>query len=248
MDEQKMAQDNLILKVLVGAHLYGTNTALSDKDYMGIFIPDKDYVMGTRRCEQVEIRTNPSSSGIRNKSTDTDTVLYSLPKFIHLAANNNPNIVELFFIPTNSITYINQWGELLGMSAPAFISKKVKHTFLGYAYSQKQKVLTKKPIGNRTEYIEKYGFDVKFASHIIRLLSEGIQLLVEGKITFPLSNNNYIRDIKEGKVPLEKILADSERIEALVEQAYVNSTVRNTPDLEKINRLQVHMLESFWRR
>lgn len=248
MLEQRMAENNLILKVLTGSHLYGTNTESSDKDYVGIFIPDKDYVMGLRRVEQVEIRTNPTSSGRRNDKDDTDTVLYSLPKFIHLAAQNNPNITEIFFAPQKNLVFVNDFGKRLMESYPLFISKKTKHTFLGYAFEQKRKLLTKNPIGSRAVYLEKYGYDVKFASHLIRLLSEGLQMLVEGRIDLPLPNNNYVRDIKLGKFSLEHVLADAMRYEELVEQAYITSPLPNTPNLEKLNELQISLLEDFWNK
>lgn len=246
MYEQEMAHKNLILRILVGSHLYGTNTENSDKDYLGIFIPDKDYVMGIKRVEQVEDRTNPSDSERRNTKADVDTVLYSLPKFIHLASGNNPNIVEVFFAPKRNIVFCNEYGQKLLDSYYWFISKKLKHTFCGYAYSQKQKLLTKQPIGGRTEYMEKFGYDVKFASHLIRLLTEGLQLLVEEKLTLPLTNNNLVRDIKLGKYPLAHVLSEAERYEQLVESAYVSSKLPNTPDLEQINKLQIELLQSWW--
>ena len=144
MYEQKMAEKNLIMKVMVGSHLYGTETENSDKDFMGIFIPDRDYVLGIKKVEQVEIRTNPTNSGHRNTSADTDTVLYSLPKFIHLASQNNPNIVELFFAPEKNIVFDTPYGKRLREAYASFISKKVKHTFMGYAFSQKQKLMYKR--------------------------------------------------------------------------------------------------------
>ena len=95
--------------------------------------------------------------------------------------------------------------------------------------------------------MEKYGWDVKFGSHLIRLLTEGLELLVEEKITLPLTNNNYIRDIKIGKFSKEYILEDATRYEALVEEVYVRSSLPNTPNLEAINKLQINLLEDFWR-
>ena len=247
MKEQEMAERNLILKVMVGSNLYGTETPNSDKDYMGIFIPDREYVMGLSKCEQVDIRTNPSDSGRRNEKGDTDTTIYSLPKFIKLAYENNPNIVELFFADPKHIVFCNDYGKRLLESFPLFISKRVKHKFLGYAHSQKMKVMTKNPIGNRKEYIEKYGYDVKFASHLVRLLSEGLTLLVEGRLNFPIDHNRYIRDIKEGKYDLGQVLAKADELESLVEQAYVSSQLQNSPKHNEIENLQIEILEDFWK-
>lgn len=245
--EQEMALKNTIFKAMVGSNLYGTNHKDSDKDYVGIFIPDKEYVMGLPTCDQVEIRTNPSSSGRRNNKDDVDTVLYSLPKFIKLAYGNNPNIVELFFInESKHIVYDSDLGKRLRKAFPLFISKKVKDSFLGYAISQKRKVISRKPIGDRKIYIEKFGYDVKFASHLIRLLEEGIQILVEGELSFPIPNNRYIRDVKLGQHTVESVLAKADHLENLIETAYVNSKLPIKPDYEAISQLQMDMMEDFW--
>ena len=75
MEEQLMAKKNLIYKTIVGSKLYGTFTEDSDTDYIGVFVPDKDYVLGIKRCEQVEDKTNPSSSVKANTKADVDSVI-----------------------------------------------------------------------------------------------------------------------------------------------------------------------------
>lgn len=242
----KMAEKNLILKILVGSHLYGSNTPESDKDYMGVFMPPKECTLGMSKYDQVIIRTNPEDSGRQNTKNDIDCVLYSLPKFIELAMNNNPNIIELFYAPQKNIVFESRYGgELLG-NAHLFLSKKVKHTFCGYAHSQKMKLLDKQPIGNRKANVDKYGFDTKFASHLIRLLTEGIQFLIEGEITLPLSNRRELRDIKTGKLDLNYVLRKTLEYEQLIEQAYVNSELQNAPRYNEIEQMQINMLEKFY--
>jgi predicted nucleotidyltransferase len=247
MYEQEMAKRNLILKVMVGSHLYGTETENSDKDYVGVFIPDKEYVLGLKECEQVEQRTNPSDSGHRNDKDDTDCTLYSLPKFIKLCAENNPNIIEILFANKNHIIHCNTYGEALIQNAPLFVSKKVKHRFLGYANSQKQKLLFKQAEGGRVEYYEKFGYDVKFASHLIRLLTEGLELLVDGRLSFPITHNRLVRDIKLGKFTMDQVLAKADQFEALVEEAYVKSTLPYSPNYDEISKLQMRLLERYWK-
>lgn len=246
MKEQEMAERNLILKVMVGSNLYGTETENSDKDFVGVFIPDKEYVLGLKTCEQVDFRSNPSDSGHRNDKNDTDCTFYSLPKFIKLCAENNPNIVEILFADKKHILFSNKYGDKLLEAAPLFISKKVKHRFLGYAHSQKQKLLFKQAEGGRVEYYEKYGYDVKFASHLIRLLTEGLELLVDGRLSFPITHNRLVRDIKIGKFKMEEVLAKADQFESLIEEAYVRSTLPYGPDVDKISNLQVNLLETFW--
>lgn len=249
MKEQDMAQRNLILKVLTGSHLYGTNTKDSDKDYIGIFIPDKDYVLGIHTCEQVELNTNPSSSGKRNTKEDTDCTLYSLPKFIKLAAQNNPNVLEVLFAPEENIVYQNEYGRRLREAASFFVSKRVEHTFLGFARSQRYKLENKQYEGSRKLLVQQYGYDVKYAYHLIRLLLEVLELWATGKITLPLrSGRNKLMKIKTGKISVITVL---EEAKALEDQFYAVRDHQNilpkTANFKKLNELQIQLTEDFWK-
>jgi uncharacterized protein len=307
MIEEKMAERNLILKFKAGSHAYGTSTPNSDSDYIGVFIPDESYVLGNKQCEQVQIRTNPSDSGKQNTSKDSDTVIYSLPKFIKLLTANNPTILETLYYPQNCLIFANDLGKKLLSQRELFPSTKVKWTYLGYAFTQKKALTHKKerwealqkgllqldawetegnktlpvrlelpsvlredktwgqyekgmPIidirktlrqheaayGYRLEDIKKFGYSCKFASHLIRLLDEGLQFLIDGRIDLPLPNNNLIRDIKLGKFTLEEILKMADDKEKLVNDAYIKSTLSHSPNLEAIEQLQIEMLKEFW--
>ena len=108
---------------------------------------DIDYVVGTKRFEQHEERTNKTSSGKKNSKDDRDVTIYSLTKFLHLSSQCNPNIIEVFFAPKNCILYINEYGQKLLDNVKLFVSKVAYLRFSGYAYSQERKLLTKNPIG-----------------------------------------------------------------------------------------------------
>lgn len=247
MTEQEMAKKNLIFKAITGSKLYGTDTPKSDADYVGIFIPDKEYVLGMKVCEQVEFKSNPSDSGRRNTKDDVDMTIYSLPKFIKLCSQNNPNIVELLFVDDKHTLVTTPYWEEIKANTHLFISKKIQHTFLGYAHSQKQKVISRNPEGNRREYIEKFGYDVKFASHLIRLLVEGLELMNNGQLSFPITMNRYIRDVKEGKFSLEQVLAKADELESLVLQSSVTSKLPYSPNYDKLSQLQMALLERYWK-
>jgi predicted nucleotidyltransferase len=247
MIERDMAEKNLILKVQVGSHLYGTNTETSDKDYIGVFIPEKDYVLGMLKCEQVELNTNPSSSGRRNTKEDTDCTLYSLPKFIHLASQNNPNVLEVLFAPKQNIIFCNKFGARLLEAAPFFVSKRVNHTFLGFAISQKKKLIHREYVGERKALVEKYGYDVKFAYHLIRLLLEGCELLQTHKLTLPLPDAELLTAIKTGQLKQEHILQGAEELEKLFEKVYNESTLQQTANFEELNKLQITMIQDHWK-
>lgn len=236
-----MKEGKLILKTITGSHLYGTENQNSDLDFQGIFIPHKQYVYGLKRCEQVIVKEE-------NDGQVIDYTCFSLPKFVFLAAQNNPNILSLFFSPENRIVECNYFGEkLLGVKT-MFLSTKIYHTFRGYAHAQKQKLLTKNPQGKRLEMLEKYGYDVKFAMHLIRLLYEALELLLSHQITYPSPHRKLFKEIRNGEKTLDWVFAEAERIEVLVDEAYVKTTLPRTPNMKTIEDLQMELLEMHWRQ
>lgn len=277
MDMKKIANENLILKWRTGSHMYGTNGPESDEDFKGVCIPPKKFILGTSKFEQYEERTNSAGSGRRNTKEDIDLEIYSLPKFLHLLTENNPNIVELLFSPVNCLLFCNEYGKEILDNRNIFLSLRIKHKFSGYAYSQKHKItagietvkklkewgVTKEEhlndevlknlgslglkTGGRLSLLLKYGYDTKFASHLIRLFLFGIELLKEGKLMLPASQNNYLVDIKNGKYTWPEILEKATQLEHLTEIAYLHSKLPQTPDFEAIENLQISMFERYWK-
>jgi predicted nucleotidyltransferase len=60
-------------------------------------------------------------------------------------------------------------------------------------------------VTNREELFTKYGFDVKFGMHCIRLVLEGKELMETGKLVFPLKDAALLLDIRNGKYTAEEI-------------------------------------------
>jgi len=245
--EQRMSQDNCIFLARVGSQMYGTNTLNSDDDFVGIFIPDRKYVVGLKHIDQVEYRTNPTKSGKKNQVGDRDVTLYTLRKWVQLALNNNPNIVELFFVPENCILHTTSLWKKICESKDSFLSLKLFHSFRGYAYAQRYKLELKS--GNNTgrkDLIEKYGYDVKLASHNIRLYLECIQLLKEQQITFPLPERNLVKQIKDGKWSFDKFVEESNKLADLCSSLYKESKLPYSPNYEEVDKLLIEVQDTFW--
>ncbi len=103
---------NVIFECVAGSYLYGTNTPESDKDIRGIFIPPKEYFLGfLHRIEQIEEHKQ-------------DIVHYDIRKFLDLAVQCNPNIVELLFVPElMSTVWSYKWQRIID-NRSLFLSKK----------------------------------------------------------------------------------------------------------------------------
>jgi len=105
--------------------------------------------------------------------------------------------------------------------------------------------------GGRLEYVKEYGYDVKFASHLFRLYFEGLRLLKEGNLVFPMPKEevNFMMDIKAGKHDLDFLLEKSKELEPLFETAYEENKANlpYTPNHADIDKLQQSMIIEFWK-
>ena len=128
MKELDLAQKYQIFLCVAGSKSYGTDSAHSDTDKRGIFIAPPEYTLGClKTVEQVEV-------------PGEDTVIYELAKFIKLAAQCNPNLIELLFTGEENILFIDPAFAQLREHRHLFLSKKAKFTFSGYAMAQMKRI------------------------------------------------------------------------------------------------------------
>jgi predicted nucleotidyltransferase len=112
-----------IYETVVGSTAYGLAIeGKSDVDKKGIAIPNIRHIFGLHPFEQHEI--------------NVDYVIYSLQKFVKLAADANPTICEMLFVEESDILYLHPLGLKLRDNRDLFLSTKAKHSFGGYAFSQ----------------------------------------------------------------------------------------------------------------
>ncbi|HUW65121.1 MAG TPA: nucleotidyltransferase domain-containing protein [Spirochaetia bacterium] len=321
LEIDKWINQRTILKVYRGSHAYGTNHAKSDIDLGGVCLPPKDYLIGFKDFEQWESKAYTDFPAYNKAKTPAEITIFSLHKFVRLAFNCNPNIIEHLFVDPTHILHCDEYGRQLLENRHLFLSKKARHTFGGYAIAQLRKLHNKLPMeeareklttleankkgylthvtklqcrldgmrgreltddeallvmgmeteikdytyrastldkkmdeirhqigggnhnthGSHKELIDEYGYDTKHASHLIRLLYMGIEILTEGDCHVLRPENQYLIDIRHGKYPLEYIHQQADRLFALLDEAYVRSSLPNSPDEETVNGLLIDL-------
>jgi len=123
-------EHGLVLLVTHGSHAYGLNTPTSDVDIKGIAVPPREYFLGfASGFEQAE-------------SHGPDMVVYDIRKFFRLAAECNPNIIEVLWCDESDHRVVTAAGRRLIDARELFLSKKAKHTFCGYAVAQLKRIKT----------------------------------------------------------------------------------------------------------
>jgi predicted nucleotidyltransferase len=128
-------EQRTIYRAIHGSIAYGLRTPTSDIDIKGFCIEPKAYHFGYKhRFEQQE--------RLASKGHPEDSVIYSFKKFVNLAAECNPNIIELLFVYEGHIDHMDKFGHEVRRNRDWFISKKARHTFAGYAHAQIKRIET----------------------------------------------------------------------------------------------------------
>lgn len=239
-------EPGLILLAETGSTSYGTNTVDSDTDLMGVSIMPKEYVLGLREWEQAQIKT--AAKGERSLRGDTDLTIYSLQKFARITAAGNPNTMPLLF--SSKWETMTALGAKLVNARGLFVSKEAGRRFLGYMRSQRDAMTgVRNKRTNRPELVEKYGYDSKFAYHLIRLGIQGIELMDTAKVSLPMrpSDVTALLNIRNADgYDRAAVLELSEDLESDLLKAIEESGLPENTDSDKIDRLLIELQEDFW--
>jgi predicted nucleotidyltransferase len=358
-------KDNIVYLAVHGSQAYGLATESSDVDVKGICIPPSEVENDLfQNFEQAENHPDVEKqcSYLKNpKNPKLESTVYSLKKFFVLAANINPNIIELLWTHESDRLMFHKITNSLFEHRDLFLSSKAKFTFSGYAFAQAAKIerhrkwivegelkeptrsefglpnvsprgfdevnkyvkqkledwnLSKFPLDEmvrndlketmwelitevsgasiswdnwpeaywlsaqqklvhdlglseqvakliQAEYaykraVEKYqswvnwkknrnkeravleeksGYDTKHASHLVRLMRMGYEILSEGKVIVKRPDREEILAIKKGAWSYEKVMGYAQEMQVKLDEAYKVTKLPKTVDFKKINGL-----------
>jgi uncharacterized protein len=242
-------------ETITGSMSYGVSSDSSDMDIMGFCIPDKGTVFphtrgevegfGTKlpRFEQFQQHHVKSLDG----QTEYDVTIYNIVKFFQLCMENNPNMVDSLYTPDRCITHITNIGKMVRENRDMFLHKGSWHKFKGYAYQQMKKIRDKANSSNpkRAESIAKYGYDVKFAYHVVRLINESEMIMTEHTLDIERSREQ-LKSIRRGEWTMTQLEEYAKSKEAELEKVYNTSTLRYSPDEDGIKNLLMQCLEEHY--
>jgi predicted nucleotidyltransferase len=95
----------------------------------------------------------------------------------------------------------------------------------------------------RGDLEEKYGYDTKHASHLVRLMEGAKDLLKTGKYTPELSEDRLklVNDTRDGKYTYDEVVEYAERLDAELDEMYKTSELKNKPDHKGVNKLVLEL-------
>lgn len=188
----KDIEPNLIYLVLDGSRAHGTFTEESDYDYRGIFANTKEEIYGYDIKETIDFKND-------------DIVLHGLKKFMSLALNSNPNVLELLFMDNTLIEVHPLFKEYFLVNRDKLITIRSGKAYGGFAKSQVERNRNRAGHGSiRDKY--KFGpeddlYDSKYAMHTVRMLMNGIEMITRGTLhpRFEGDSLTLLKNIRTGK-------------------------------------------------
>lgn len=242
--------DNTLYLTIMGSEAYGCadqDSLKSDKDLYGFCLPPRDvvfphlggYIHGFDSPPQFE-QWQEHHCEWQDKSYDFS--VYNIVRYFFLCMDANPNMVDSLFTPRECVVHTTPIGEMVREKRELFLSKKCYHRFRGYAYSQLAKSNSKDREGKRKILYEKFGYDVKFAYHVLRLCYEAEQILIEGTLDLR-RHSEELKAVRRGDMTLDQVKQFFTDKESYLEKLYQTSKLRYEPAKAEIKQLLVDCLE-----
>ncbi len=248
---------NVQYETIMGSVAYGVSSDTSDVDVYGWAIPPKEdifphlrgEILGfgkpAKRFEQFQEHHVEDRDALAGHGRSYDLTIFGIVKFFALAMENNPNVIDSLFTPTTCVLHSTRVGNLVRENRRLFLHKGAWPKFKGYAYSQLHKLAIKQPQGKRAELVAEHGYDTKFGYHVVRLISEVEQILMEGDIDLQ-RNNDQLKAIRRGEWTEERLRRWFAEKESHLERVFAESTLRATPDEPKLKTLLLLALEEHY--
>lgn len=245
----RIAEQGTVLRCQVGSGVHGISVpGQTDRDEMGICVEPPEYVLGLGSFEQYIHRTQPEHS--RSGPADLDLTVYSLRKWMRLALDGNPTVLLLLFVPDDEIVAITGTGRELRASADRILSRRVGKRFLGYLRAQRDRMegLRGGKHTNRPELVEEYGFDTKFAYHMVRLGIQGVELMETGGLTLPIPEpeRTWLRALRCGEHSRTEALERAGELEERLARLCQTSDLPEEPSSGWADRWLVDTYQRAW--
>lgn len=210
----------VVYRVMVGSRAFGLSNESSDEDRRGVYLPPADWHWSlSKPPEQVEFFTD-----------GVEEVDWEIEKFVRLALQANPNILETLWSP--AVLHADETGTELRALRGAFLSLHLYKTYSGYVLSQFRLM--------QKGHDEKGTFKPKHAMHLIRLLHSGIHALTDGEIRVDVAEHrDELLAIRAGRLSFDEVRNRALELDRLFQEAFTRSALPEKPDTDRVNRFLI---------
>jgi predicted nucleotidyltransferase len=206
--------------------------SIDDVDLMGVIFPPATHIIGLHQFEHWTCQVE-----------ELDVTIYGFQKFVRLLLKGNPNVVGLLWLPERFYVHRSRAFERLLFHRDAFSSKQMYRPFVGYGRSQLSQMKKSEYRGymgpKRRALVDQFGYDTKFAAHLIRLLRMAEEFLETGTLRVDRTGHDAdeLKAIKRGEWSYEQVVNAAQELFARLERSYERSTLPDEPDYDTVEAL-----------
>jgi predicted nucleotidyltransferase len=215
----------VILRVGAGSRAFGLAVETSDEDRRGVYLPPAELTWSLfKPPEQIEYRRE-----------GVEETCWELEKYLQLALQANPNILETLWSP--QVLFADDIGRALLGLREVFLSQHLYKTYSGYVLSQF------KLMRRNQERTGKY--KAKHAMHLIRLLYSGINALRTGEILVDVGKHREeLLRIRSGELDFEEVRRRALELDREFQEAFGATKLPERPDYDRVNRFLIEARRS----
>jgi hypothetical protein len=164
----------------------------------------------------------------------------------------NPTVLLLLYLPDDALVIRTSVGKELQKLAPAFASRHAGRRFLGYLEAQRQRLVGERGQRdvNRVELVQQFGYDTKYAMHMLRLGHQGVEFLESGRLTLPMREpvRSHLMDVREGRSNLADVLAECTQLELRLASLLDSPQLPPEPDLKTVESFVMNTYAAAWEK
>ncbi|MEU6001682.1 MULTISPECIES: nucleotidyltransferase domain-containing protein [unclassified Streptomyces] len=208
-----LVRDHTVYACVMGSRAFGLATDGSDTDRRGVFLaPTPLFWHFDKPPTHVEGPAEEQFS-------------WELERFCELALRANPNILECLHSPL--VEHVTDTGRELVALRDAFLSRRARVTFAGYALGQHKKLEADVRLHGAPRW--------KHAMHLLRLLTSCRDLLRTGELTIDVGDQREpLLAVKRGEVPWREIESWMRRLAEEAEEAASHTSLPPEPDRRRV--------------
>jgi hypothetical protein len=159
-------------------------------------------------------------------------------------------VLLLLHLPDDAVVLRTEMGAELQRLAPAFASRQAGKRFLGYLEAQRQRLIGERGQRdvNRTELVERFGYDTKYAMHMLRLGHQGIEFMETWRLSLPMREpvRSHLMDVRRWRSSQAEVLTECRELEIQLNALLGSSPLPPEPDLDRVERFVMNAYALAW--
>lgn len=228
-----------------GTKLENTENSYDDTDVFVIVVQPVNFYLSLDNNGKKQQHWDSSGE-------ELDILVYDIRKAFGLLTQSNPNVMNWLWNREKDYIHMSRFGMELIDNRRLFLTKKIFPRLIGYANGQKKRMQSEQKYQGymgekRKSLVNEYGYDIKNAAHVVRLLGMVIEIGTTGEFSSfrPYSERQLIKSIKSGEYSLKEITNIIEEYEQMASEAEQMSDLPEKPHMQDINTLLINIIRNY---